>query len=145
VSYGNRLSRLEGRDPGPECPECGRDPTAPVSYNIIWDDPEDDEAPEETSVSSPACPQCGYRALTVLSWDGDIVTDPEQVREERAQLERLQRERDEYLKTRPDLVEVRVPDYPPSEDGGGEGHRYEALCRDSKGRRAVQAYRYRWL
>ena len=122
MSLRGRLNRLghAPRRPG-SCEICGVDPTAPIRYEVTFagDDPEVDR------VSSEACPRCGYREWTVIGWDGDLITNPEQVRAEREELERLQRKRDEFLSSRPDLTEgqvgAQVPDYPPSEDRWGGG------------------------
>lgn len=124
MSLRGRLNRLEHapRRPG-GCEICGVDPNAPIRYEVIW--PEDDEASEEPAVSSPPCPRCGYRAVWVLGWE-DLITTPEQAQAERdRRAEAIERQR-EYQRTHPEPGEAgkagaQVPDYPPSEDGLGEG------------------------
>jgi hypothetical protein len=122
LSLRSRVGKLEHapRRPG-ICEMCGVDPTAPKRYEVHFGD----EAPDDDiAVSSEACRHCGYRRWTVLNWDGELITDPEQVRAERERLRELEERRREYLRMRPDLTEDKddVPDYPPNswDEGGGQ-------------------------
>jgi len=99
---------------------CGHDPNAPIRYEIVWEDEEDVDEPP---VSSPPCPTCLYRSLTVIDWD-EVVTDPERERANREHRRSLEERRAEYLEGRPDLTERQtLHDYPAEswDEGGGEG------------------------
>jgi hypothetical protein len=125
-----RVDRLEHSERFGACPQCGIDSTA-VSYEICWEDGEAEEQENEARVSSEPCPVCGARAFTVIDWDG-IVEDEDEARAKAEHLRRIEAERAEYLKSRPDLCASRadevtqpevVPDYPPWGSDGGRGHR----------------------
>jgi hypothetical protein len=123
-SLRGRVGRLESAPHAPGgCPECGVDPNAPVRYEVIWEDEAEADEHGDPMVSLPPCPRCGHRPVTVLDFDG-LITDPEVVKAKREELRRLERERREYMASRPDLTsEARqtLPDYPPEWDEGGGG------------------------
>jgi hypothetical protein len=117
------------------CPGCGVDPTAPVRYKLLWDEPSlgeaeddsNDDSEAEVRVSSEPCSVCGARERTVLDWDG-LLTDKEEAKEEAERIRRLERERAEYLKSRTDLypsqdkeAKAEVPNYPPWSEANAEG------------------------
>jgi hypothetical protein len=118
-----RIAALERRSSGGlACPMCGHDPNAPIRYEIIWEAEEDEDEP---LVSSPLCPRCLYRSLTVIDWE-EVVTDPERERANREHRRSLEEQRAEYLEGRPDLTELQtLHDYSPeSWNEGGGAYRY---------------------
>jgi hypothetical protein len=64
VSMRRRLRQLENGCC--QWPECSIDPNASPIYEVVWDDEGESGVPEG---SSPPCPRCGRRKLTVVNWD----------------------------------------------------------------------------
>jgi hypothetical protein len=66
VGIDGRLPQLEGGSR--PCVTCGIDPLAQPVNKVVWED-DHDPFPNENAESSPPCPRCGQRALTVVDFD----------------------------------------------------------------------------
>jgi hypothetical protein len=96
VSLAHRVADLEDYSGG-ICAACGHDPSATVTYRIVWEGEKD--APLESSVP---CPRCGNVAVLVVNWQ-----------DERSEQHSYEQDGEGAA--------AQVPDYPPvwNDEGGG--------------------------
>ena len=56
---------------GEECSECGYDPQAPITYEVVFDDPGESEGLEDEPEGPEFCEGCGRQLRCIVTW-GDI-------------------------------------------------------------------------
>jgi hypothetical protein len=64
-----RIKNLEAALVGEECSECGYDPQAPITYEVVFDDPGETEGPEDEPEGPEFCEGCGQQLNTIIVFD----------------------------------------------------------------------------